>query len=151
LTTAGFSEQVGGFCAPAGEPVSVQLKFIVPEYHAPLKPGDSNFEHFEQFCLLRLEPNLPRRVLRLAAPNCTTQHVVPAVEFGAEWRAGLSPDCSATPKQTRCTPASENRRPGDWGSSYFFTPTRSHRTVSRSATVLGRGQQFGFVPLLAGP
>lgn len=32
---AGFKLQVGRLCAPVGEPVSAQLKFIVPEYVLP--------------------------------------------------------------------------------------------------------------------
>jgi hypothetical protein len=32
VTLAGFKLQVGGLCAPAGDPVSVQVIFRVPEY-----------------------------------------------------------------------------------------------------------------------
>jgi hypothetical protein len=32
VTLAGFKAQVGRLCAPAGEPLKVQVRFIVPEY-----------------------------------------------------------------------------------------------------------------------
>jgi hypothetical protein len=61
------------------------------------------------FCLLRLEPNLPRQVLRLVARSCTVSQDVPGEEFGSEWSAGVSRGVSH-PNHRRRASVSEGRK-----------------------------------------
>ena len=138
-----------------GAVVAIRLAIWVPVVYLIIQfvralSAAGRWKLVKLFYLLNSVPNLPHRVLRLAALSCATQHdarggsLVPNGEQ-------TSHQARRTPNHRRRAPGSENRRPGDPGT---FTSRPQHEAMGwrHAAPQAGdRGQQRDLVPLLAGP